>query len=40
LTQKNEAKKVKTVPASLEKFTFEQLNRPNSQLRCSNKGDS
>ncbi len=39
LTQKTKQKKVKTVPASLEKFTFEQLNRPNSQLRCSNKDD-
>ncbi len=39
LTQKTKQKKVKTVPASLEKFTFEQLNRPNSQHRCSNKDD-
>jgi len=32
-------KKVKTVPASLEKLAFKQLNRPNSQLRYSNKDD-
>jgi len=28
------------VPASLKKLALEQLNRPNSQLRCSNKDDS
>jgi transposase len=31
--------KIKTAPASLKKLTLEQLNRPNSQLRCSNKDD-
>jgi hypothetical protein len=40
LIQKNEAKKIKTVPASLKKLALEQLNRPNSQLRCSDKDDS
>jgi len=39
LIQKNEAKKIKIAPASLEKLALEQLNRPNSQLRCSNKDD-
>jgi len=32
LTQKNEAKKIKTAPASLEKLALEQLNRPNSAV--------
>jgi hypothetical protein len=30
LNTKNEAKKVKTSPASLKKLAFERLNRPNS----------
>jgi len=32
-------KKVKTVPASLEKLALEQLNRPNSLVPRSNKDD-
>jgi len=27
------------MPASLEKLALKQLNRPNLQLRCSNKDD-
>jgi len=34
-----EAKKVKTVPASLEKLALKQLNRPNSIVPRSNKDD-
>ena len=37
-TKKRSKKKIKTAPASLEKLALEQLNRPNSQLRCSNNG--
>ena len=38
LDPKNEAKKVKTVPASLEKLTVGKLKSPNSSLRSSDSG--
>ena len=38
LEPKNEAKKFKTMPASLEKLTVGKLKSPNSSLRSSNSG--